>query len=98
MLIKKTQAKPSALEDAIDNLLSEMKSTDPISDEYGKLVERLDKLHKMKVAEKDNRKRVSADTIVTVGANLAGIVLILGFERAHIVTSKALGFVLKSKV
>jgi hypothetical protein len=98
VLMKKTQTEPSALEDAIDNLLSEMKSTDPISDEYGKLVERLDKLHKMKVAEKDNRKRVSADTIVTVGANLAGIVLILGFERAHIVTSKALGFVLKSKV
>jgi hypothetical protein len=98
VLINKTPVKPNALDDAIERLLSEMNSTDPISDEYGKLVERLDKLHKMKVAEKDNRKRVSADTIVTVGANLAGIVLILGFERAHIVTSKALGFVLKSKV
>jgi hypothetical protein len=95
--MNKTQNKPSALEDAIERLLAEMNSTDPISDEYGKLVERLDKLHKMKVSEKDPRSRVSADAILTVGANLAGIVLILGFERAHIITSKALGFVLKSK-
>lgn len=93
----KTPIKPSALEDAIDRLLVEMNSTDPVTDEYGKLVERLDKLHKMKVAEKDNGRRVSADAMLTVGANLAGIVLILGFERAHIITSKALGFVLKTK-
>lgn len=97
MFKKKTPIKPSALDDAIDRLLVEMKSTDPVSDEYGKLVERLDKLHKMKVTDKDNGRRVSADAMLTVGANLAGIVLILGFERAHIITSKALGFVLKTK-
>lgn len=38
-------------------------------------------------------KPVGRDTLVLAGANLLGIVLIVGHERAHIVTSKALGFV-----
>jgi hypothetical protein len=94
---KKTHIKTTPLEEAIENVLFSMKSTYPDSDEYGVLVDRLDKLHKMKVSDKDNRNRVSADTLLIVGANLAGIVLILGFEKANIVTSKALSFVLKSK-
>jgi hypothetical protein len=40
-------------------------------------------------------KRVSWDTWALVGANLLGIVLIIGHERANVVTSKALGFVSK---
>lgn len=98
MLKKKTQNKPTPLEEAIESVLTSMKRTDPESEEYGLLVDRLDKLHKMKVSDKDPRTRVSADTLLIVGANLAGIALILGFEKAHIVTSKALSFVLKSKV
>lgn len=38
-------------------------------------------------------KPVSRDTLVLAGANLLGIVLIVGHERAHVVTSKAIGFI-----
>jgi len=41
------------------------------------------------------RRRVSMDTWAVVGANLAGIVFIIGYERASIITSKAIGFVRK---
>lgn len=41
--------------------------------------------------------RVSADTWAMVGANIAGIVLIIGYERLNVITSKALGFILKSR-
>lgn len=98
MLKKKTLIKTTPLEEAIEKVLISMKSTEPDSNEYGTLVDRLDKLHKMKVSDKDTRSRISADTLLIVGANLAGIVLILGFEKANIITSKALSFVLKSKV
>jgi hypothetical protein len=33
----------------------------------------------------------------TVIGNLTGILLILNYERAHVVTSKAIGFVLKPR-
>lgn len=38
------------------------------------------------------------DTLLVVGGNLMGILLILNFERLDIVRSKALGFVLKGRV
>lgn len=41
--------------------------------------------------------KVSPDTALVVAANLVGIVLILTFERTDIVTSKALGFILKGR-
>jgi len=40
-------------------------------------------------------KRISPDTLATIGANLLGIMIIIGHERAHVVTSKALGFIMK---
>lgn len=42
--------------------------------------------------KKELRRRwnVSADTVVLAAANLVGILVIVGHERAHVVTSKAL--------
>jgi len=51
----------------------------------------------LKKQELELNKRVKVDTIAIIAGNIIGIGLILGYERAHIVTSKALGFVLKSK-
>lgn len=42
-----------------------------------------------------DRRRVGADTWAIVGANVAGIVLILAHERINVIASKALGFVVK---
>lgn len=41
---------------------------------------------------------VSPDTLLVVGGNLVGILLILNFEKLDIVRSKAIGFVLKGRV
>lgn len=37
-------------------------------------------------------KPVDKNTLILAGANLLGIVAIVGHERAHVVTSKAIGF------
>lgn len=42
--------------------------------------------------------KFTPDTLLVVGGNLIGILLILNFERLDIVRSKALGFVLKGRV
>ena len=97
-MLKKTNEKPSALDEAIERVLASMQNVETDSEEYGTLIGRLDKLHAMKIAEKDNRHRVSADTMLTVGANILGILMILGHERVNVVTSKALSFIVKPKI
>lgn len=66
------------------------------SNDFAKTTEQLDSLYKIKAQNKPDR--VSKDTLLTVIANLAGIGLILSYEHAHVVTSKALSFVMKTRV
>lgn len=46
----------------------------------------------------ETRWKVSPDTIAIVSANLVGILLILYYEKLDVVSSKAIGFVLKGRV
>jgi len=45
-----------------------------------------------------NNWKVSPDTLLVVAGNLLGIVLILTYEKANIITTKALNFILKGRV
>ena len=45
-----------------------------------------------------SKKRVSMDTVVTVVGSLVGIGIIIWHEKADVITTKALGFVLKGRV
>lgn len=49
-----------------------------------------------KIAE--DKKKISPDTALVVAGNLAGILLILNFEKLDIVRSKAMSFVLKGRL
>lgn len=90
----KSNRETSELEKAIDRLHSDMANVEGDSDDYAKMADNLSKLYKLR--EHDARKRVSPDTLALICANLAGIVIIVGYEHAHPVTSKALGFVAKA--
>lgn len=81
------------LEKVIDVLLDRMADYDADDAEYPKMLEQLIKLYKLK--EIDSQKRVSPDTLILVAGNLVGIVLILGYEKANVITSRAIGFVMK---
>jgi len=81
------------LEKAINELLNDMTSFTSDSKEYTIMVDQLTKLYSLKVL--DRPKRISPDTLAIVAGNLIGILVIVGHERANIVTSKALSFVLK---
>lgn len=86
----------ATLDEAIENVLSQIIMLDADSEEHQTMVKQLDVLYKAKASMKHTR--VSADTLVLVGGNLLGIGLILGYEKANVITSKALGFVLKTKI
>jgi hypothetical protein len=92
VMFKKSQ-KATALDANIVGLLSWMENADPTTPEYAQIVTKLEKLY----ALRGSKKSVSPDTLAIVLGNLAGIIMILNHERAHVVVSKALGFVMKLK-
>lgn len=81
------------LNDAIIRLHNELVDTPAGTDEYSAILKNLDQLYKIKNETRSNR--VKPDTIAMVGGNLAGILMIVGHERANVVTSKALSFITK---
>lgn len=95
-MFRKKHHEPSPVDEAIAELVSEMKATTGDTPEYATMVKNLEGLIKAKSHEKD--RRFSPDTLLIVGGNLVGILMILNFERVGVVTSKALSFVLKSKI
>ena len=59
--------------------------------------EKLDYIGKM-LEENQTKVVISPDTLLIVGANLLGILLILNYEKLDIVSSKAVSFILKARV
>lgn len=90
MFNRKPETDPG-LQLVITNLLNDMDRRDPDSKEYANCVDQLVKLYSLK----PKNERMSKDALATIAANLFGILLIVGHERANVVTSKALGFVQK---
>lgn len=74
------------LDAEINSLLDKLKETTKDSEEYGKLVERMSKLHKLK-AEERPKQRISPDTALVVAANIFGILWLARYEREHVIKS-----------
>jgi hypothetical protein len=83
------------LETEILSSFKELKSHEATSEEYGTVVDRIAKLHKLKSEEK--LKLPSLDTALVVGANIFGIFWLTRYERENVISSKALGFVMKPR-
>lgn len=95
--------KPSSNKDgvteAIDSLLEEMSALSGDDPEYAKMADQLTKLYALKEVDHKvtSNMRISLDTLALIGANLAGILLIVGYERENVMTSKALSLLLRLK-
>ena len=94
-MFQKPTAEKTGLETTIDNLISEMAGHDGNSEEYSKMTENLETLYKLKAEDKPDR--VDRNTIAIVAGNLLGILVIVSFEKSHVMTSKALSNLLKPR-
>lgn len=94
-MFTKPQKERSKLDEIIDEVETYTLSLEPSDEDYEKMTDYLSKLYKIR--EQERSEKISANTKAIIIANLAGIVLILGFEKAHVVTSKALSFIMKLK-
>jgi hypothetical protein len=93
--LPKREENPTALDTAIETALEKLNDLNPGTKEYIVQIDQIAKLIAFK--EKTTPKRISPDTLAIIGGNLAGILIIVSYERVHIVTSKALGFIIKPR-
>jgi bifunctional pyridoxal-dependent enzyme with beta-cystathionase and maltose regulon repressor activities len=86
--------KKSPIETKIDeeiiNLLELMDQETGYTDKYEAMVTQVSTLMELR-----HKEKISKDTWVTVGTHIAGILVILGHERAHVIASKTFSFVKK---
>lgn len=95
MNFPKLTRKDEKLQEAIDDIFEEMKPLCSDDPEYAKMREQLSELYALKSAK--DSSTVDPNAVITVAGSLAGILLIVGFERSNVLTSKALNFVIKPK-
>lgn len=78
------------LDNEINNLLELMGEETKYTDEYKSMTDHLTKLYELR-----NKRRISAETLATIGANLAGIIILMNHERAHVIATKTFALVKK---
>ena len=89
------QKSPSKLDDTIDEVLQHMAGFDVDSEEHDNLMSKLERLIKLQSEERSGG--ISPDTLAVVAGNLLGILTIVAYEQKHVMVSKALGLILRSK-
>lgn len=80
------EEKDERLEEQIAAVYTEMNVVGVDSEEYPTMLKHLERLYELK-ASKKRREPVSRDMMLSVGGNLLGLLLILGYEQRHVITS-----------
>lgn len=80
----------TGLDNEINHLLELMDKEDAFTEKYSAMSDQLVKLYELRKG-----RRVSADALATIAANLTGIVILMNHERAHVLASKAFSLVKK---
>lgn len=91
MFEKKQDKIAQSLDEAILAIHTEMKVMTSDDPAYDKMTKQLKRLHSLRHATREGK--VSKETLLVVGGNLAGILMIIGFEKSHVMTTKALSYI-----
>lgn len=95
MFNKNTNTNLVALDSEIARVQEYLTNQNPITKEYALASEQLMHLYKIRSESETSHDRISRDAILSVAGSLAGIAMIVEYERAHVIASKAIGFVSK---
>jgi hypothetical protein len=83
------------LEIAIDKALRDLNRHVIGDEDYVRTLDAIVKLHKMKIEEKNSL--VKKDTLIIVGANILGLLMIIRHEHVNVITSKAMSLLLRPR-
>lgn len=98
MIIFKKNNEHEGLKKAIDDALLELATTKPNTQEYDAILAKIERLYKLRAPEKEARKPISPDALISAAASLAGIAMVIHHEQVGAITTKALGFIVKPKI
>lgn len=87
-MLSKSSDEAQSLDKTIQTLEDDMRSLSGDSEEYATCLNRLERLYKLK--EKHSKSGIDLNTLVLVGGNLLGIVIIVVYEHGHVIGSRAL--------
>ena len=85
------------IEAELERTLAGLNRSSTDSEEYAKILTVAERLHGMLDEEKTSDS-VSKEALASIGANLLGILMIIKHESVNVITSKALSFVIRTKV
>lgn len=94
-MFKKKQTAPDPLKEELDRVLDELSGLSSTTKEYAKAVKQYGELSKIYASSQKKTPKISNDALLGAGSHLLGLGMILGFEKFNVITSKALGFVMK---
>lgn len=77
-----------ALDIEIFRIVDELSYLDPMTEEYDTTLARLREL--FAISNKKTR-RFTGDAVLAIVAQLASVLIVVGYERTHVITTKALG-------
>jgi hypothetical protein len=84
--------KMKALSNEHSQKMADLESRERVSERERELAEAELALKKLEAEKPD---RVDKNTLAIIAGNVAAVILVIGYERAHVVTTKALGFLMK---
>lgn len=76
------------LDKEIEIVLEQLKRCQPGTDDYKEVLKNLRDLYAIKKGD-----RISREAILSAVVNIAGILLVLNFEKLGVITSKAFGII-----
>ena len=84
------------IESELDRALIQLKTEMVNTEEYAKTLSLVERLHEM--MDKPKSSSVSKDTLLLVGANLLGIIMVIQHEHVgNFISTKALGFIMRPR-
>lgn len=95
-MLKGLFTKKNTLDKEIQDVIGIMKTHDPASKEYSTIAQNIEMLYKAKGHSRS--VHITPDGVMMAATNLVGLWLVLNFEKADIIRSKAFGMVGKLRV
>jgi len=84
-----------ALDEEIERLTGILALTNVTEDKYNQITNNIKIL--CEAREKKNPLQIDINTLAVIGANVAGILIVLYFEKTNVITSKAFSMIFKGK-
>lgn len=94
---KKTNPMIAYIDEAVEDVAQTMLNCDSSSDEYKKANEQFLKLIDLR-DRLDNGRKIKPETWALIASNLAGILIVISYERIHVLSSKAFNWISRPKL